>query len=67
VRVPGVDAHYARVKESGAKILGGPETYFFGERQYSVEDVGGHIWTFSQSVTDVAPETWGGQMSDLME
>jgi quinol monooxygenase YgiN/uncharacterized glyoxalase superfamily protein PhnB len=64
MRVADVDAHYARVKESGAKILGGPETYFFGERQYSVEDVGGHIWTFSQSVADVAPEVWGGQLID---
>jgi quinol monooxygenase YgiN/uncharacterized glyoxalase superfamily protein PhnB len=64
VRVADVDAHHAHVKKSGAKILGGPETYFFGERQYSVEDVGGHIWTFSQSVTDVAPEAWGGQLVD---
>jgi uncharacterized glyoxalase superfamily protein PhnB/quinol monooxygenase YgiN len=65
VRVADVDAHHARAKEAGAKILGGPETYFFGERQYSVEDIGGHIWTFSQSVADVAPEAWGGQLIEL--
>jgi len=35
------------------------ETYKFGERQYSVEDLGGHLWTFSQSVADVPPEDWG--------
>ena len=64
VRVADVDAHYARAKASGAKILGAPETYFYGERQYSVEDIDGHIWTFSQSVADVAPEEWGGQRVD---
>ena len=62
VRVADVDAHHARVQSSGARILGGPETYFFGERQYSVVDIGGHIWTFSQSVADVAPADWGGAL-----
>lgn len=61
VRVADVDAHYAHAKQSGARIIGEPQTYFFGERQYAVEDIGGHVWTFSQSVADVAPEEWGGQ------
>jgi uncharacterized glyoxalase superfamily protein PhnB len=38
------------------------ETYPFGERQYTVDDPGGHRWTFTQSVADVAPEEWGGQL-----
>ena len=62
MRVTDVDAHYARVKASGARVFGEPETYFFGERQYSAEDTGGHLWTFSQSVADVAPEAWGGTL-----
>lgn len=32
----------------------------FGERQYGVRDPWGHVWTFSESVADVAPEEWGG-------
>lgn len=60
VRVADVDAHYAHARQSGARILGEPQTYFFGERQYAAEDIGGHVWTFSQSVADVAPEGWGG-------
>jgi uncharacterized glyoxalase superfamily protein PhnB len=31
------------------------------ERQYTVEDLGGHRWTFSQSTADFSPEEWGGQ------
>ena len=31
-----------------------------GERGYTAEDLGGHRWTFSQSIADVAPESWGG-------
>ncbi|MBP6016073.1 MAG: antibiotic biosynthesis monooxygenase [Candidatus Promineofilum sp.] len=62
VRVPDVDAHYAHVKQAGVPVLGQPQTHAFGERQYSVEDVGGHVWTFSQSVADIDPQEWGGQL-----
>lgn len=58
VRLTDVDQHYAHVKQSGAHILHPPETYPFGERQYTVADPGGHIWTFTQSVADVPPEQW---------
>jgi uncharacterized glyoxalase superfamily protein PhnB len=61
VRVPDVEQHFEQVRQSGAKILSTPETFPFGERQYTVEDIGGHCWTFTQSVADVAPEEWGGQ------
>ena len=29
-----------------------------GERQYSVLDLEGHLWTFTQSVADVDPRDW---------
>ena len=60
VRVPNVDRHFERAKNRGAKILQPPTDYPFGERQYTAEDLGGHTWTFSQSMADVAPEEWGG-------
>ena len=60
VRVADVASHYARAKERGATITEPPADYPFGERQYTVEDPGGHRWTFSQSIADVAPEDWGG-------
>lgn len=62
VKVPDVDQQYQHVMQSGARILHPPETYPFGERQYTVEDPGGHVWTFTQSVADVSPEEWGGQL-----
>jgi uncharacterized glyoxalase superfamily protein PhnB len=60
VKVADVDAHYEQAQRCGAKILSTPEDHHYGERQYSVEDIGGHHWTFSQSIADVAPEEWGG-------
>ncbi|HSJ56161.1 MAG TPA: VOC family protein [Anaerolineae bacterium] len=62
VRVPDVDRHYGHARRAGARTLHPPETYPYGERQYTLEDIGGHYWTFSQSVADVAPEEWGGRM-----
>jgi uncharacterized glyoxalase superfamily protein PhnB len=60
VRVEDVDAHYEQPKQSEAQIIGPPTDYPYGERQYTAEDLGGHHWTFSQTIADVDPETWGG-------
>ena len=60
VRVDDVDAHYEQAQRHGAQILGPPTDYPYGERQYTAVDPGGHTWTFSQSIADVAPEDWGG-------
>ena len=59
VHVEDVDRHFERAKQFGARIVHAPETYPFGERQYTAEDIAGHRWVFSQSVADVAPEEWG--------
>ena len=59
VRVDEVDAHHARALAAGAAIQSSPETFEFGERQYSARDLAGHTWTFSQSVADVDPASWG--------
>ena len=60
VRVDDADAHCARAKREGARIVSAPTDYPFGERQYVAEDPGGHRWHFSQSIADVDPATWGG-------
>ena len=62
VRLEDVDAHHARALGAGARVLNPPTDYPFGERQYTVEDVGGHRWTFSQSIADVDPADWGGAL-----
>lgn len=62
VRVDDVDAHYERAKARGAQVLSAPTTFPYGERQYSAIDIGGHAWTFSQSVADVDPAEWGGEL-----
>jgi uncharacterized glyoxalase superfamily protein PhnB len=62
VRVADVDAHHARAQAAGATIPDPPTTQPYGERQYSVTDIGGHQWTFSQTVDDVDPADWGGDL-----
>jgi uncharacterized glyoxalase superfamily protein PhnB len=59
VHVDNVDKHFEHARQCGARILKRPEDMPFGERQYTVEDIGGHRWTFSQSIADVGPEEWG--------
>ena len=59
VPVDDVDEHYRRAMEQGARLHRELETYdLIGERQYSVLDPEGHLWTFTQSVADVDPRDW---------
>lgn len=60
VQVEDVDTHHDHALEHGARILSPPTDYPYGERQYSVEDLAGHRWTFTQAIADLAPEAWGG-------
>jgi uncharacterized glyoxalase superfamily protein PhnB len=65
VRVEDAQAHHDRARQAGAKILRPPTDFPYGERQYNVQDLGGHFWTFTQSIKDVAPEDWGGESGQL--
>ena len=65
VRVEDADSHCDRAAAAGAKILDEPTDYPYGERQYNAEDLGGHRWTFSESIADVDPATWGGTPINL--
>lgn len=64
VRVTDVDSHYEHTEKTGARIVSPPTAYPYGERQYSVADIGGHLWTFSQTIADVDPDFWGGILFD---
>lgn len=60
VRVPDVDAAFARAADAGGRIVQEPQTYEYGERSGVIEDLGGHRWELTQTVRDVEPEEWGG-------
>lgn len=65
IRVADADAHARRAEQHGARILQPPADHSFGERQYSCVDFAGHHWTFTQSIADVAPESWGGESVNI--
>jgi len=60
VRVKDVDGHCTRARAAGARIVMEPESFPYGERQYTAEDLAGHQWTFSETIADVDPADWGG-------
>ena len=65
VRVEEADRHHDTAVSAGAVILRPPTDHPYGERQYTAEDLGGHRWTFSESIADVDPASWGGTAIDL--
>jgi uncharacterized glyoxalase superfamily protein PhnB len=61
-RVEDLNTHYLRAKTHGARIIMEPKDFEYGERQYTAEDLAGHQWTFSETLSDVDPASWGGQL-----
>jgi uncharacterized glyoxalase superfamily protein PhnB len=62
VRVDDVNSHCAHAREHGAEIRMEPVDWEYGERQYEAADPWGHQWTFSETLEDVHPESWGGTL-----
>jgi len=58
-----VDAHYARTKSEGAKIVEDLHETVYGELQYGVEDLDGHHWLFSRHARDLSPDEWGATIA----
>lgn len=57
--VDDVDAHAARARAGGARLLEEPHQTEYGEYQYAAEDLDGHPWLFSRHAKDVSPGDWG--------
>jgi uncharacterized glyoxalase superfamily protein PhnB len=62
VHVGDVDAIFGRAAARAARVVRAPADQPFGERQCTLEDVGGHRWTFSETIADVDPAAWGGEL-----
>jgi uncharacterized glyoxalase superfamily protein PhnB len=60
LRVDDAAAVWERARGHGASVLDPPTDQPYGERQCSFRDPGGHLWTLTQTLRDVAPEEWGG-------
>ena len=61
VRVDDAKAHCERARAAGAEIVLEPTDWEYGERQYAARDLAGHRWTFSETLRDAEPESWGGR------
>jgi uncharacterized glyoxalase superfamily protein PhnB len=59
VRVDDVDARFQQALAHGARVLQAPIDREYGERECTLEDLGGHQWEFAETLRDVAPEEYG--------
>ena len=64
IRVEDADAHCKRTGEHGAKITEEPTTYPIWRTAIRREGLRRSFWTFSQSMEDVDPATWGEQRNN---
>ncbi len=62
--VPDVEAHFARTKAAGTRIVEDLHETAYGELQYGVEDLEGHHWLFSRHARNVSPDAWGATITN---
>src|ERR1035437_10238527 len=67
IRVEDLAAHLERARTYGARIVGPPKDFPYGERQYTALDLDGRRWTSTESIADLVPEDWGGVSADLSQ
>lgn len=62
--VEDIEHHYARTRSAGAKIFEALHETVYGEMQYGVSDLEGHLWLFSCHAHDIDPAAWGATVTD---
>jgi uncharacterized glyoxalase superfamily protein PhnB len=60
IRVEDSHAHCERARSHGASVVDEPTDHVYGERQYTAVDPWGRVWTFSETIADADPASWGG-------
>jgi len=63
VHVGDVDAVFERAKARGARVAHAPAAPTSRSASANARSkIGGHRWTFSQTIADVDPVEWGGEL-----
>lgn len=60
-KVDDVEAVVAVAVAKGGVLVDPPHDWEYGEWQATLDDPFGHQWVLNQTLTDVAPEEWGGE------
>jgi uncharacterized glyoxalase superfamily protein PhnB len=60
LKVADVAAVVERAIARGAHLVDPLRDWEYGERQATLMDPFGHLWVLNQTLSDVAPEEWGG-------
>lgn len=60
LKVADVAEVVAAAVSRGATVVDPLHDWDYGERQAAIDDPFGHQWVLNQTLTDVAPEEWGG-------
>jgi PhnB protein len=63
--VEDVDAVFARALAAGARAQRGVADQFYGDRNGTLEDPFGHVWTIATHVEDVPPEEMKRRMAAM--
>lgn len=64
--VEAVEEHCAHTRAAGANIVEELHETVYGEFQYGVKDLEGHLWLFSRHARDVDPAAWGATVIHSM-
>jgi PhnB protein len=67
IYVEDVDAVVGRAVKLGAELRRPPQNQFYGDRDGSIVDPFGHVWTIATHIEDVEPEEMTRRMAELQQ
>jgi uncharacterized glyoxalase superfamily protein PhnB len=62
-----VEQHFARARAAGVNLVEELHETVYGELQYALKDLEGHLWLFSRHARDLAPAAWGATVKNSLE
>lgn len=65
IRIGDLDDHHDRLAAQGVEVTE-PQDFPYGERQCTAVDLAGRRWTFSQTIADSDPQSWGAEVGPAL-
>lgn len=62
--VEDIEEHFAHTRAAGATIVEELHETVYGELQFAVKDLEGHLWLFSRHTRDIDPAAWGAKVTN---
>ncbi len=65
--VEDLEQHVARARAAGVNVVEQLHETIYGELQYALRDLEGHLWLFSRHARNLSPDSWGATVTNPLD